>query len=244
MVSLFQEQDSYPSSYTQLTQPCLKEAGLAPPLQVSYIDPSWAADSGCIGPSQPPWSGATLPNTMPTWTAARAHSIWQALRSATYVTKTRQSQALAVIFATRLLGNLPKDPEETSTIAVSHIANIFRSEMPRMILGFTSSFDVGELSTWILSTETSGWLGEFFQYKTTQILGVKDEELQLRLKQECAIIARCELSLLRQCCCRCRRLLLLLWRWFFRCFLRNYTYYQSISPSVSTTGTSRYYTQY
>ena len=93
----------------------------------------------------------------------------------------------------------------------------FRSEMPRMILGFTSSFDVGELSTWILSTETSGWLGEFFQYKTTQILGVKDEELQLRLKQECAIIARCELSLLRQCCCRCRRLLLLLWRWFFRC---------------------------
>ena len=37
----------------------------------------------------------------------------------------------------------------------------FRSVMPRMIFGFTSSFDVGELTTWILSMETSGWLSEF-----------------------------------------------------------------------------------
>ena len=122
----------------------------------------------------------------------------------------------------------------------------FRSEMPRMILGFTSSFDVGELSTWILSTETSGWLGEFFQYKTTQILGVKDEELQLRLKQPLflrhyrpvRIVTAASVLL------PLSPIVAAVVAMVFSLFLRNYTYYQSISPSVPTTGTSRYYTQY
>ena len=56
--------------------------------------------------------------------------------------------------AARLSAERSRDFHHTCLTCRKH----FRSVMPRMIFGLTSSFDVGELTTCILSMETSGWL--------------------------------------------------------------------------------------